>query len=516
MCGVNSTQALRAGGLAAALATACMLAAPLAAEEPGNPLDQAEAVLLVRDGRWVDREATRFAAAYGGELGGLRGQLARVLFRTAAFTGIDLSRPSLLAWRPGRSPLLAVIPISNRTQFLASFGAVAEDEPPLVRTGEREGTVIYRQNQPGGEWEYRLLVAGSVAYVARTVDECRRLAELVGQPAHDPAAAPLELRLRGGAIRSPRIPGFEALAALPALPCDLAEFGAVPGLAANAWTPLAEQLESIGVTARSDAQGELVLGARLVARHDSSLAAWISAQRPGTERLAGQLRSPASVMLVSGRLSFQGQAERWAFEQADTLKAAAGARWNDAADGAYRGLCTLLERSGAFALGIERHGQGVVQAWVAEHPRAIEMVQSAAAVFAALHGGEAEAVRIGQRGAVQIPAKPGASVFVAGDRHAVRIDDRGARRGTAAAAELLQRLDEPGGLDAVPALVTAWIDLGRAWGAPPPADGTANEPVELRAILRPAAANALDLQVRLPLAGVGRILGRLNKTTRND
>lgn len=493
-----------------------LLAMALPAGESGTALDQAQVVLKVRDGRWVDREATRFAAAYGGDLAGIRGELARMLFRTSSFDGIDLSRPSLLAWREGNAPLVAVIPISNRAAFLSAFGTVDDGEPPMVRTGERDGTVIYRQNQPGGEWEYRLLVAGSVAYLARTAQECQRLASAIGQLGNEPTAAPLELIMRGDALRAPRLPGANALASLPPLPFSPAEFASVPALAVNAWSGLSEQLASISIQARSDAQGNLLLNARFTARADTSLASWISAQRPGTERLASQLRSPDTAILVSGRLSFQGQAERWAFEQADELKSAAGARWNDAADGAYRGLCTLIERTGAFAVSVDRRGTGLVQSWVAEHPRAFEVVQSAASVFAALHGGSSEQVKLGSRSATLATSGTASSLFIAGDRHAARLDDKASGRAVNAAGDLMQRLDESGSLDAAPALLLAWIDLGRAWGAPPPAEGIPAEQVVVRGMVRPSSAQALDVLCEVPLAGMGRILGRMHKTTKND
>jgi hypothetical protein len=504
--------------LIAVCAFCCTVGAPLGltASESINPLDQAEVILRVRDGRWVDREATRFAAAYGGDLASLRGELARVLFRCRSFDGIDLSRPSMIAWRPGNMPLLAVIPVTNRVAFLKSFGAVDSEEPPLVRTGERDGTVIYRQNQPGGEWEYRLLVAGNVAYLARTSDECQRLASLIGQPANDPAAPPIEIQMRGNAILHPSLPGAGALNGMPGLPLDLDELTTIPGIVSHAWEPMADQIATISMQARSDTQGNLLCSARLIAKPDSTLAAWIATQRPGTERLAGQLRTQDTAMLVTGRLVFQGQAERWAFDQAETLRAAGGKGWNDAADGSYRGLCTLIERTGAFAISVERSSNGLVQNWVAEHPRAIEVVQSIASVVGALRAAEPELVRIGQRSAFTLPAAGGTSLFVAGDRHATRLDDHGAKRTVAAATNLLQRLENAGSLDAAPALMAIWIDLGLAWNAPPPIDGTKPEQVVIHGALRPAGTSTLDLSIDIPLAGVGRLLGRMNKTTKND
>ena len=497
--------------LVAVCACACAAAEPATA----NPLDQAEVVLRVRDGRWVDREATRFAAAYGGDLALVRGELARVLFRCRGFEGVDLGRPALLAWRPGKAPLLAAIPVSNRNEFLASFGAVERDDPPLVRTGERDGTVIYRQNQPGGEWEYRLLVAGNIAFLARTAEECRRLAVAIGTPAVDPSAAPVELQLRGAGVRSPHLPGADWLTALPALQLHFAELTSVPGLLPGVWNAIADQVATLSLTAQSDLQGQLILNARVSAKPDSALAGWIGQQRPGTERLAGQLRRPGTALTISGRLLFQGQLERWAFDQVDLLRAAVGAGWNDAVDGAFRSLCTLVERSGGFAVALERSGSGVIQQWVLEHPRAIEVVQSVAVLAGSLRGENAQTVKLGDRPAFSL-VKGVSSYFVAGDRHAVRVDDAGSKRGAAVAGEVLTRLDEPGSIDAAPALIAMWSDLGLAWNAPAPADGVPADPVIFTAAMRSDGPGRLSCTAGVPLSALGRVLGRLAKTTRND
>jgi hypothetical protein len=239
-----------------------------------------------------------------------------------------------------------VIPVADRVKFLDSFGVVDPGEPPLVRVGERDGTVIYRQNQPGGEWEYRLLVAANAAFLTRSAEECRQLAASVGSLVAEPFAAPVEATLRRSGLASPHIPGTDWLSTLPALPMDLAEISKVPGLLTQAWQELSNQTASVTFTAQSGPQGDLRLTARLIAKPDTPLAGWIPTQRPSAERLAGQLRTPATAMMVSGRLTFQGQLERWAFEQAVVLRTAAAARWNDNADGAFRGFCTLLERCG--------------------------------------------------------------------------------------------------------------------------------------------------------------------------
>ena len=507
------------GYTAAVLRVLLILAAALAlhAGDSANPLDQAEVVLQVRDGNWVDREATRFAAAYGGDLQMVRGELARALYCSNSFGGIDLTRPALFAWRAGNAPLLAVVPLSDRTQFLESFGAVASSEPPLVRTGERDGTVIYTQNQPGGLWEYRLLVAANTAYIARSNEECRRLANAVGSPVADPFAPPLELTLRRGGLDGRHLPGREWLATLPDLPIGAGELATIPGLLSGAWRDLAAQLGTVTVTARSGAQGDLQVLVRTTARSDTALAGWIGQQRPGTERLAGQLRTPATSLLITGHLAFQGQLERWAFDQADAFKATARSRWSDGADTSFRGLCTLVERAGGWALAIERSAGGMPQYWVAEHPRAVEVAQAAAEVTSALVGQPAVPQRVGEGTAFTLGQPGGALIYVAGERHVARIDDGGGKTGLAeAGGQLLKRLDAPGSLDAEASLVSLWIDLAQMWRVPPPAEQEHCPPLILAGILRPTGPATLEFTCTVPIAQVAQALGRLHKTLRRE
>ncbi len=498
------------------LAVLCAVTLVVAGES-ANPLDQAEVILRIRDGAWVDREATRFAAAYGSDLASVRAELARVLFRSRGFEGIDLSRPALVAWRSGNAPLLVAIPVSNRNEFLASFGAIDSTEAPLVRTGERDGTVIYKQNQPAGEWEYRLLVAGNVAYLARTTDECRRLATALAVPVTDPSAAPVELMLRGQGIRSPRLPGADWLDDLPASPIDGAELTLVPGLLSRGWDGIADQVSYISITARTNTAGSLILNARLNARPDSVLAGWITAQRPDTGRIAGQLKRPDTAVLICGQLTFQGQLERWGFDQAELLRTAGGRNWTESADGAFRGLCTLAERTGAFALAVERTSKGLLQHWVVEHPRALEVAQSAAQVASALRGSEMTSLNVSGRPAMGMTTPTVATVCASSDRHAVRTDDHADKHPATAAGDLLQRLEQPGILTEQPSLATVWVDLALAWNAPPTAEGERAEPVVLTGALRPTGASGLDLSTSVPLGALGKLLGRLHKpATKND
>lgn len=480
---------------------ACLVASAMLAAQAADPLADARTVLLVRDGRWADREATRFAAAYGGELASLRSDLARVLYRSSSFDGIDLARPALLAMRPGRAPLVAIIPITDRNRFLAGFGAVDGSEAPLVRVGDRDGTVVYRQNDPGGELEYRLLVAANVAYLARTADECRRLAAGPAL-ATDPTLAPLELSIHGDGLTDPWLPGASFLAALPELPSVPGELARLGAVAHAAWAAIAGQTAALRLSLRSDAQGDLVLGLRLDPRADTALAGWIVAQRPASERLASQVRSDDTVLMLAGRLALQGQAESWALDQVETVRRISGRSWHAGVDAAYRELCTLSERSGAWALAIERRGAVTSQIFVLEHPRAVEAAQG----FATLAGAVAAVAPAPLQFAGGSGHAVAGAVIAAADRHLLRVDGGNAAR---RAADLIPRLEESGSLDDAPALAVLWTDLLRAWSVPPPSDGGTAAPLELRGALRVTDNGALAAQATVPLGALGAALGRI-------
>jgi hypothetical protein len=221
-------------------------------------------------------------------------------------------------------------------------------------------------------------------------------------------------------------------------------------------------------------------------------------------------------MMLAGQLSFQGQLEQWSFDQAEALRAAGGTHWNETADSAFRGLCTLIERTGAFAVAIERNNAGLVQHWVAEHPRALEVAQSAALVAAALRGVQLTSSTIGDRVAMGMQNGQVASMCVAGDRHAVRTDCHDGAVPAGAANDVLQRLNQPGTMSDSPSLISLWLDLALAWAAPPLADGERAEPVIVTGVLRPAGPTTLEASTVIPIGPLGKLLGRINKPAKPD
>ena len=81
---------------------------------------------------------------------------------------------------------------------------------------------------------------------------------------------------------------------------------------------------------------------------------------------------------------------------------------------------------------------------------------------------------------------------------------------------MLGRLEEPGVLDDAPTLLALWLDLAQAWNAPAPAEGMAADPVLVTGALRLAGPGQLIGTVEVSLSALGKLLGRMNKTTRND
>lgn len=470
-----------------------MLAALAAGEALPPALAEAEALLIVRDGRWLQEQAAALAAAAGRDPSELRAHLAAWCFRSRGLEGLDLSRPAIVAWRPGPSPFAAVLPVGDRQRFLAEFGAVPQGEPPLVRTGEREGTVIYRQNQGGTEWEYRLFVARHAAALARSAEEARRLAEL-------PLAAlagggpPLELQLRRPQALARVLPLSGGR--WPFLPLPDAGLAGLAGPVLQAADGLADELPRLVLAAEGDA-GRLRLRARAEPRAGGALAAWLAAQRPGSERLSAQLSGDDLALLAVGRFAFQGELERWLVAQAGAVRAAAGAGWNEVAEDAYRALGLLVERSGAIALGIAADADGTWRFAVVEHPRAAEFAHAWAQVAAAL-----------QRQPLAVDAadgttrlRVGAERYAAGARHALWVD--GGAAADARVARLLERLERPAGaVDGEPALLALRADLARCLATPP----RGHRPLPFWLRLQMAGPEQPALAVELPLLDLARLL----------
>ncbi|MCS6969425.1 MAG: hypothetical protein RMM29_08320 [Planctomycetota bacterium] len=479
------------------LVLGCVLATAAAGEALPGPLAEAEALIIVRDGRWLERMAMRMAAASGADPIAVRGELALRLFRCRGLEGLDLGRPALIAWRRGAAPFLAILPVRERATLLRQFGAVGSDEPPLVRTGEREGTVIFRQNQGGSEWEYRLFVARGTAFVARSVEECRRLAEGLG-PGFAGEGPPLELRAQRLEALARVVPLADLSWPFQPLPtAGIAALRPLLGELAQSWR---QDIAAARLLVDGDEQGLLRWELTLTARPGSELALWLQAQRPSSERLPSQLFAASSALVVGGRLTFHGQLERWLVGRGPQVRALAAAPWDQAVEDAYRTLGALAERCGALALLLER--RGAAPPWriaVVEHPRAAEFAHAWAKVLAALSGGALAVEGSGERPLFRV----GAQWLAATARHVVHLEGGEPSAVPALLEELAARLEQRGRVDGEAALLSARGDLVRCL-ATPPAEGAA----PFVASIQVAGAQQLIARGELPLIELLRAWGR--------
>ena len=478
-----------------------------------------EAVVRIADCMWMDRELTRFAAALGRDPKFLRKQLAEALYHTRSFDAIDTSRPAVFIWASGASPLQAIIPIHAelRRQFVDEFGVMGHGEAPLVRVGDRDGTVIYTQNRPEGLREYRLLVIDSVAYLARNADECRRLAArsasllpVVG------TAAPVSLQCTGAWLRSSGILSWSWSPRLP-----LAQ-----------WLPGRELLDAAqaGILAQTDQFAcELRPGAgvesrarltwRLVARPDSEFAAWIATQQNQGSRILGLVDGPDIALRAAIHIVWQNKLEQAARIVAQRLQAALGDGWTDAFAESWQRLFMVAQRSTDAAWVVAAPAPGVqVQTLLFEQPRADEQAQNLDRVAGTLTGAKPVSATIGGFAAIrrQIPAQAGrpaqTQIFAATSRHLLLVDGWGTSEGElfARAESTARRLQLAAAPSADPAIFTAWCNLGRLIRLAPALDTEIAIPdAVLTAAVRVAGVNVLVGDFTAPLADTAAVLGHL-------
>lgn len=433
-------------------------------------LGEAVAVLRISQPHWLDKEAARFAAALGQDPAPLRSAMARGLFRCRSLDGLDLSRPALIAWRPGPAPLVAILPITNRRAFLEQFGA--GDDAPFIRVGEREGTVVYSQNGADGLYEYRLMVGeNNVACLARTATECRALAALTLSRAT--TDAPLAFSAKGGWVTG--LTGGAKGADLSGMPAGV-PIAPILGL----WTSLVSQVTETGIELRPDGEDGMALTFRLKAVPDSLLAVWISNQRNHPNRLLPLVRTPATFLSVAGQVAWQGQGESFGSAIAGLIKHQAGKAWTETVDEAWTALWSLSDRNGPFAaacdlqlpaakaggdqvsaIPLERLKEvGIEWRSLVEQRRAIEVVNHTNTVTTALSGTPGEALNVvGAQGFRWTPAQgmAMAMAMVATDRHVVQVQGT-LRPVDQAIAELVQKSQGNAVPDARTAIVMASFD----------------------------------------------------------
>jgi hypothetical protein len=396
------------------------------------------AVLRVNDPRLLDREATQFAAGLGIDPAPMRAGVAKLLFRSRSLDGIDLTRPALMAWRAKGPPLIAVIPLSDRRAFLNSFGAGLGTEAPLIRVGEREGTVVYTQNSNEGLLEYRLLVSDRAAYLAHTTAECRELASFPLQPGL--SEAPLVFTASAAFIQG--IGGVEAPDPQYTKVLELASGGwsRMSGVMRAAWQGFIGQLQGAELSLRPDHEGTLRFSLQLQALPDSALAVWIGNQRNQPSRLLPLVRSAQSVATLAGNIVWQGQAERLGQVLMPAVKEASEGRWTAMVDENWSAMWALADRAGPFAMATDldlKDGQPRSESrYLGDQPKAQELMSLITMVSQTLSGVVGEAVTAGPATGYR-QRQPGSdSVLVASERYLVSVQSS-MRAAPDAAAELV-------------------------------------------------------------------------------
>ena len=341
-----------------------------AGDAPFPELATADAWLRVEDARWVERETARFTAALSRDSRPITSFLSTLLYRSSNLDGIDLSRPALLWWRGGPAPFAALIPTGNRQAFLDAFGFLRDGDGPLVRVGDRDGTVIYTQSYDGGTREYRVLITDEVAIVGRNLDECRRLAQRASTmlTINDRVAAPVSFTLNAKALA-----GLDP--SVVSWPAKLPIGGWLDPqpLLRVAATWVLPQLESIQVEIRPETGGMARITSRIKAKPDSDLAAWMNLQTNSGSRLLTQVQPDLAAMVLCSHLTWRGRLE----SQAKDLQAALGDTIPASAGPAWIECVQLMERAGDLVWSLQIPSPGTrISVLAIDQPRADEQARA--------------------------------------------------------------------------------------------------------------------------------------------
>ncbi len=505
--------AMRGLLLLAALGITCAARA-LGSEGQPPELNGAEAWLRVEDARWVEREAARFSAALGRDSRPINNILSGVLYRSTNLDGIDLSRPALLWWRGGPAPMAALIPICNRQAFLDAFGAMRDGDGPLVRVGDRDGTVIYSQAFDGGTREYRVLVVDEVAVVGRNLDECRKLAVRAGAilTTSERSVAPVSFALNGPAVArlNPSTLGWPARLPIggwldPWPTLRIAASWVIP------------QIESLAVDLRPAPGGTARMLLRLKAKPDSDLAAWLAVQNNSGSRLLTQVIADNAALTMCAHLTWRGRLEGLAKELAPAL----GAALPSPATPAWIESMQLMERAGDVVWCLQVPTPGTrISTLAIEQPRADEQAR----VIDAYAGAVLDAPSTSIAGVGQLRSTKQLNQVIASTNRHVVIVDGIAMAGSRPAGDslqetttrLLNRLQQVMAPSGEQAIFSLRADLSRlsllANGSdfetiPPPAPTTL--------VVRTNGSTLLTVELTLPLALAAQALAHLPEERRN-
>ena len=480
--------------------------------------DGFDAQMRIADAPWLDRELTRFCAALGRDPKPLRRALAETLYHTKTLDAIDTSRPAIFMWRKGSAPLQAIIPIQadKRRQFVEEFGVMGIGEAPLVRVGDRDGTVIFTQNHAEGLREYRLWITDSVAFLARNADECRKLAARASTilPVVGSGSAPVSLTCSGSWLRarnllawnwSPRLPISQWLPGTALL--DAAQMAVVG------------QVDSMSFEIRPSADGKARLAVRLAATAESELAAWIATQQNQGSRLQTQIGGPDTAIKIASHVVWQDKLGQVAQTLAPGQRTARGEAWTPSVEEAWTQAFSLAERvvDAVWLLDVVSPGR-YQQTLVLEQPRGDEQVQALDRLTGAYLPQPAtqRAITGYQASMRTVPAVDGrpslVSLMYATTRHTVMVDgwnmpDSEVLKRTEASARRLQQVSSSAG---DPTVISIWCNLGRLVRLAPGTDPEVTIPDAIvSGAVRTAGVNALQIDLSAPLVEAALALGHL-------
>ncbi len=481
-------------------------------------VDTFEAQLRISDATWLDRELTRFCAALGRDSKPLRRSLAEALYHTRTLDAIDTARPAVFMWRKGNAPLQAIIPIQadKRRQFIDEFGVMGAGEAPLVRVGDRDGTVIFTQNHIDGLREYRLLVMDSVAFLAHNADECRKLAARASTilPVVGSGVAPVSLNCTGAWLRahnllewswSPRVPLF---AWLP--DADLLN---------TAQLAILGQVDNLSCEIRPSAGGKARLTTRLMAVSESELAAWIATQQNQGSRLQTQIGGTETALKVSSHIVWQDKLGQIAGQLLPAQRAAHSGTWTPVAEAAWNQTFAIAERvvDAVWSVDVPSPGRQQ-QMLVLDQPRSDEQVQALDQLAGAYLTVPATQRSItGYQAAVRVvPASDGrpslVSLLCATTQHSVMVDgwNLSENEVLTRAEAAVRRLQQVSSAAGEASILGIWCNLGRIVRLAPGIDPEITIPdAVINGALRTAGVNTLQLDLNIPLSEAALALGHL-------
>ncbi len=482
---------------------------PQRAPMPDVMRDDVEAMMWINDPAWLFGQLDALVGVAGHPAQRLRGLLRESLLLSASLDGIDLERPAFLAWRRGPAPLVAVIPVKDRRAFLRDFGRVLLIDRQMIRINELSGTIVYSQNTMDGLWEYRLLLRNDYAYLARSADECRALAEM-GLASGD-ETLPIALWTDGDYLL--RVFQDQVNQA-----CRVVAGGWIQDCVvfSRMVADLRERSEHIaGIDLRIVREGEDRVMPRLTLRPrpDSPLALWVARQRSRSSRLLGAVARDGDLVQVHGALQWQGEIEDFGRRFAARLRDHDAVTIDSERASALRGFFNLLDRRAAFAMAWHpphhgSQGSGPTLRAVAEQQLATEYLRGQRAMDQVLNAVDGRPV-----GALDLLAghvsyrypladDRGHVVKVGLPRHLIEVVASHAAAAEVEARTMMTILEEEHAPRGAAAIVAARIFVGRilaqrsgsAQAAAPGRD------LALDVALVPAAGQQLALETRWSMA----------------